>query len=321
MIGARPEAARSSTLNASEVMETAHANPLTPTTSVSLPPRSRGAARPATSSSGAADTATTLRLTDREAIVGTVAVGETTTRLQVPADVRLHLVSAVSPTAEFEAAPIHPTVEAIRRALNVVIAAVALVVLAPVLLAVAIAVKVSSPGPVFYTQVRVGQDRRGGRRGESDDRRRVDHGGQLFTIYKFRSMRTDAEANGEAVWARQDDDRVTPVGRVLRRTRLDELPQLINVLKGDMNIVGPRPERPSIFAQLRADIAEYPLRQLARPGITGWAQINHTYDTCVDDVRTKIRYDLEYLRRQGIWTDVVIMAKTVPVMMFKKGGW
>ena len=321
MIGSRPDAAGTSTPNESKVMETAHAKPLTSTAPGSLPPRARGAARPATAPGGASDAAASLRVADREAVVGTVAPGETTTRLQVPADVRLRLVSDVEPAPDFEPAPIHPAVEAIRRALNVAIATVALVLLAPVLLAVAIAVKVSSPGPVFYTQVRVGQDRRGGRRGAADDRRRVDHGGQLFTIYKFRSMRTDAEANGEAVWARRDDDRVTPVGRVLRRTRLDELPQLFNVLKGDMNIVGPRPERPSIFAQLRADIAEYPLRQLARPGITGWAQINHTYDTCIDDVRTKVRYDLEYLQRQGIWTDVVIMAKTVPVMMFKKSGW
>ena len=286
-------------------METAHANPLTSTASVSLSSRPRGASRVA----------------DREAVVGTVTAGETTTRLQVPADVRLRLVSDVVPGLHFEPARIDPAIEAIRRALNVVIAFVALVLLAPVLLAVAIAVRVSSPGPILYTQVRVGHDRRGRRAGPADDRRRVDHGGRLFTIYKFRSMRADAEADGEAVWARRNDDRVTPVGRVLRRSRLDELPQLFNVLKGDMNIVGPRPERPSIFAQLRADIAEYPLRQLARPGITGWAQINHTYDTCVDDVRTKVRYDLEYLERQGIWTDMMIMAKTVPVMLLSIGGW
>ena len=321
MIGVRRDAARTPDLNDEKDMETAHANPLTSTAAVSLSSRPRAAARSASAQGATSDAAAPLRVADREAVVGTVTAGETTTRLQVPADVRLRLVSDVVPTYAFEPARIDPAVEAVRRALNVVIALVALVVLAPVMLAVALAVKLTSPGPVFYTQVRVGQDRRGRRPGAADDRRKVDHGGRLFTIYKFRSMRADAEANGEAVWARQDDDRVTPVGRVLRRTRLDELPQLFNVLKGDMNIVGPRPERPSIFAQLRADIAEYPLRQLARPGITGWAQINHTYDTCVDDVRTKVRYDLEYLQRQGIWTDVMIMAKTVPVMMFKKGGW
>jgi lipopolysaccharide/colanic/teichoic acid biosynthesis glycosyltransferase len=134
-------------------------------------------------------------------------------------------------------------------------------------------------------------------------------------------MRVDAEPDGRAVWARADDERVTPLGRVLRRSRLDELPQLFNVLRGEMNIVGPRPERPCIFARLRNDIEEYPLRQLAKPGITGWAQINQTYDTCVDDVRTKVHYDLEYLQRQSLVEDLKIMAMTVPVMIFRKGGW
>jgi lipopolysaccharide/colanic/teichoic acid biosynthesis glycosyltransferase len=134
-------------------------------------------------------------------------------------------------------------------------------------------------------------------------------------------MHVDAEADGNAVWAKPNDDRCTPIGRLLRSSRLDELPQLFNVLRGDMNIVGPRPERPCIFARLREDIAEYPLRQLARPGITGWAQINHTYDTSVEDVRVKVRYDLEYLQRQGLWTDMMIMVRTVPVMLFRKSGW
>jgi lipopolysaccharide/colanic/teichoic acid biosynthesis glycosyltransferase len=108
---------------------------------------------------------------------------------------------------------------------------------------------------------------------------------------------------------------------VIRQFRLDELPQLINVIKGEMNIVGPRPERPSIFVRLREDIAEYPMRQRAKPGITGWAQINQSYDSCTEDVRKKVRYDLEYLRRQSVAEDVRIMAKTIPVMLFKKGGW
>ena len=112
-------------------------------------------------------------------------------------------------------------------------------------------------------------------------------------------MRVDAERQSGAVWAQQDDPRVTPVGRLLRQYRLDELPQLLNVLRGEMNIVGPRPERPTIFAELREHIAEYPLRQRAKPGITGLAQINHHYDRSLDDVRTKVSYDLEYIRRQS----------------------
>jgi lipopolysaccharide/colanic/teichoic acid biosynthesis glycosyltransferase len=153
------------------------------------------------------------------------------------------------------------------------------------------------------------------------DRRTRDLGGRPFLIYKFRTMRTDAEKANGAVWATKGDSRVTGVGRVIRKYRIDEFPQLINVIRGDMNIVGPRPERPTIFSRLCDDIADYPLRQRARPGITGWAQVNHGYDGSVDDVRTKVRYDLEYIQRQGVAEDLKIMAKTLPVMLFRKGGW
>jgi lipopolysaccharide/colanic/teichoic acid biosynthesis glycosyltransferase len=211
--------------------------------------------------------------------------------------------------------------EALNRALNVIIALVALILLSPVFLLVAIAVKLTSRGPIFYTQTRVGLDRRWNKTHHMYDRRTQDLGGAVFTIYKFRSMRVDAERHGQAVWATRNDSRVTPIGQFLRMSRLDELPQLFNVLKGDMNIVGPRPERPSIVLQLRTTIPEYALRQRVKPGITGWAQINHTYDSCIEDVRKKVRYDLEYLRRQGMVEDLAIMAKTIPVMLLKKGGW
>jgi lipopolysaccharide/colanic/teichoic acid biosynthesis glycosyltransferase len=134
-------------------------------------------------------------------------------------------------------------------------------------------------------------------------------------------MRVDAERESGAVWAAQDDPRVTPLGRLLRQYRLDEIPQLLNVLRGEMNIVGPRPERPTIFAELREHIAEYPLRQRAKPGITGLAQINHHYDRSLDDVRTKVRFDLEYIRRQSLREDLRIMLKTLPVVLFRRGGW
>jgi lipopolysaccharide/colanic/teichoic acid biosynthesis glycosyltransferase len=186
---------------------------------------------------------------------------------------------------------------------------------------VAISVRLTSPGPVLYTQTRVGIDRRSRRALALYDRRARDAGGCVFTIYKFRSMYVNAEHMSGAVWATPNDPRATPVGRVLRKTRLDELPQLFNVLKGDMNIVGPRPERPTIVAQLRKDISEYSLRHRAKPGITGLAQINHAYDRSLDDVRQKVRYDLEYLRRQSVAEDVRIMLKTLPVMLFKRGGW
>ena len=158
------------------------------------------------------------------------------------------------------------------------------------LLIVALLVKLTSRGPVFYTQERVGLDRRAARAPAPEPPARSrDLGGRPFTIYKFRTMRVDAEQHSGAVWAQQQDPRVTPVGRLLRQYRLDELPQLLNVLKGEMNIVGPRPERPTIFAELREHIAEYPLRQRAKPGITGLAQINHHYDRSIDDVRTKVQ--------------------------------
>ena len=212
-------------------------------------------------------------------------------------------------------------VQQLNRLLNAGIALLALILLFPALLIIAFLVWITSPGPVLYTQVRVGLDRRMPIDAAQNHRRERNHGGRLFTIYKFRTMRVDAEHHSGAVWAQQSDPRVTPIGRLLRQYRLDELPQLVNVLKGDMNIVGPRPERPTIFAELREHIAEYPLRQRAKPGITGLAQINHHYDRSLEDVRTKVHYDLEYIRRQSVAEDVRIMLKTVPVILRRRGGW
>jgi lipopolysaccharide/colanic/teichoic acid biosynthesis glycosyltransferase len=181
------------------------------------------------------------------------------------------------------------------RTMNVLVAAIALFVALPLLLLIALAIKLTSRGPVFYTQERVGLDRRVAGPKPENSRRVRDLGGKPFTIYKFRTMRVDAERLSGAVWATQDDPRVTPVGRFLRQYRLDEIPQLLNVVRGEMNIVGPRPERPTIFAELREHIKEYPQRQRAKPGITGLAQIYHHYDRSLDDVRTKVRFDLEYI--------------------------
>jgi lipopolysaccharide/colanic/teichoic acid biosynthesis glycosyltransferase len=211
--------------------------------------------------------------------------------------------------------------EWIRRWVNFVLALVALVVTLPVMWLIGLLIRLTSRGPVLYTQVRVGLDRREGATSLQNRRRQRDLGGQPFTIYKFRTMRVDAEHHSGAVWAQQQDPRVTPIGRLLRQYRLDELPQLLNVLKGEMNIVGPRPERPTIFAELREHIAEYPLRQRAKPGITGLAQINHHYDRSLDDVRTKVHYDLEYIRRQSVSEDFRIMLKTLPVILLRRGGW
>jgi lipopolysaccharide/colanic/teichoic acid biosynthesis glycosyltransferase len=191
------------------------------------------------------------------------------------------------------------------------------------MIGIAILIKLTSPGPMFYTQTRIGLNRRllDGSQPRSSRRRACDLGGRPFVIYKFRTMRANAENGSGAVWAEQNDPRITWLGKMLRQTRLDELPQFINVLKGDMNVVGPRPERPSIFARLADELEEYPLRQAVRPGITGLAQISQQYDSNLDDVRRKLIFDLEYIEAQGFWTDAYIMLKTVPVILFRKGGW
>ncbi len=209
----------------------------------------------------------------------------------------------------------------LNRVVNITIALVALILLLPLMLVIALTVKLTSRGPVFYIQTRVGLDRRGNHAYNGNFRRARDLGGSIFSIYKFRTMCIDAEGGSGAVWAAKEDPRVTLAGRFLRQYRLDELPQLINVIRGDMNIVGPRPERPSIFAQLREDIAEYPVRQRTKPGITGLAQINQHYDVCLDDVRRKLHFDLEYLQRRSLLEDLKIMFKTIPVVLFKRGGW
>ncbi len=236
----------------------------------------------------------------------------------------------IAPIADLYAAPIALSIdhapahsersERAIRALNFTVAMIALVALLPVFLVIGLIVKFTSPGPVIYRQIRVGMDRRRTRTPSGGvDRRGIDAGGRPFTMYKFRSMRIDAEKHG-IVWATKNDSRATPIGRFLRLSRLDELPQLINVLFGDMNVVGPRPERPSIFNKLRGEIDHYALRQRARPGITGWAQINQGYDNTISDVRKKVAYDLAYIQSRSLAQDLSIMARTIPVMLFKRGA-
>ena len=209
--------------------------------------------------------------------------------------------------------------ELVIRGVNIVVASVALLALLPVFVAIAVAIKLDSRGPIFYRQLRIGLDRR--RLDEarvSEDgsgQRTLDLGGRPFLIYKFRTMRVDAEERTGPVWAAPEDDRTTRVGRFLRKYRLDEIPQFWNVLRGDMSVVGPRPERPTFVHHLRQEIDGYPLRQRVLPGITGWAQVNQEPDRSVDDVRQKLQYDLEYLRRRSLAFDLRIMLKTLPVML------
>jgi lipopolysaccharide/colanic/teichoic acid biosynthesis glycosyltransferase len=208
-----------------------------------------------------------------------------------------------------------------RRLLNLAIASLALLVTLLPMLAIALLIKLTSRGPVLFAQRRVGIDHRTPGHEGGNWRRHRDHGGRTFMMYKFRTMCVDDGSAAREVWATPDDPRVTSVGRLLRKLRLDELPQLWNVLVGDMNIVGPRPEQPTIFASLREQIKEYPRRQQVLPGITGWAQINLGYDSSVDDVREKLSYDLEYIEQRSTIEDLKIMMLTPAVMLGRRGGW
>jgi len=188
----------------------------------------------------------------------------------------------------------------VKRASDLAAAVAGLVVLALLIPVVALANALASPGSLFYHQTRVGR------------------GGKLFRIIKFRTMRPDAEANG-AVWATANDDRVTPIGRWLRRTRLDELPQVINVLRGEMSIIGPRPERPEFVEHLAREIPFYRARHAIRPGITGWAQVRFGYGNSVEHARIKLEYDLYYVRHAGFYLDALILLKTAAVMLGLRG--
>ena len=228
------------------------------------------------------------------------------------------------PRRRMKARALPTPADAARRALNVTLASVGLLITAPLLAIIALLVKLSSPGPVFYTQTRVGMNRR--RPLPAGCRYRdADCGGKPFRIFKVRTMVVNAGGTGASdpaqIWATPNDPRVTRVGRLLRLYRLDELPQLINVLLGDMDIVGPRPEQPAIFGRLRQQVENYQERQRVRPGITGWAQINHHYDRCLEDVRKKLTFDLEYIRRRSLLEDVRIMLRTLPVVVGKFGAW
>ena len=206
-----------------------------------------------------------------------------------------------------------------RRILNILVAIVALMVSLPIMILIAIAIKVTSPGPIIYRQIRIGLNRRGNVK--TDRRspplgvclRKENKGGKPFVIYKFRTMRVDT--GNAQVWAKRNDPRITPLGKILRKYRLDELPQLFNVIRGDMNIVGPRPEQPLLFLEMNDKVVGYSKRQDVLPGITGWAQVNQAPDITVADVRHKLILDMEYLNMLSTLKDIHIMVKTLPVMI------
>jgi sugar transferase (PEP-CTERM system associated) len=189
----------------------------------------------------------------------------------------------------------------VKRGVDILMAAAGLLFAAPLMLLTACAVRLDSPGPFLYRQERVGEN------------------GRIFTLYKFRSMRIDAESD-TPIWARANDERVTRVGRFIRLTRLDELPQLWNVLRGDMSFVGPRPERPYFVQQLVADIPFYMARHAVKPGVTGWAQVKYRYGASVEDAMEKLRYDLYYIKHLSITFDLTIVADTAKVILTGKGA-
>ncbi len=190
---------------------------------------------------------------------------------------------------------------ATKRAFDIVAALALITAFSWLLILTAIAIRLDSPGPALYRQRRVGKD------------------GKQFDIFKFRSMRADAEKNG-AQWARADDDRITRVGRFIRRTRIDEIPQAFNILRGEMSFVGPRPERPEFVTTLEKDIPHYHDRHIVKPGITGWAQVRHEYTASVEGAREKLCYDLFYVKHFSLLLDLLIVLMTVRVAVLGIGS-
>jgi sugar transferase (PEP-CTERM system associated) len=190
----------------------------------------------------------------------------------------------------------------VKRVFDLTVSILLCALTAPIMVATAIAIRAESEGPVIYRQERVG---RAGRR---------------FTVLKFRSMRADAEKDGVARWASAGDPRVTRIGKLIRTLRIDELPQLLNVLSGEMSFVGPRPERPSFVAQLKEQIPFYDLRHSVKPGLTGWAQVRYSYGASVEEARTKLQFDLYYVKNHSLFLDVLILFETVRVILFREGA-
>jgi len=189
-----------------------------------------------------------------------------------------------------------------KRTFDVVSSSMLLLLASPIMLITMLLIKLDSVGPVPYSQERVGL------------------GGKGFMCLKFRSMRTDAEKDGKAVWAQKNDSRVTRVGAFIRKTRIDELPQLFSVLKGEMSMVGPRPERPSFMKELKEVIPFYDVRHSIKPGVTGWAQVRYSYGASVDDARKKHQYDLYYVKNNSLLLDILVLIETVSVVLFREGA-
>ena len=194
------------------------------------------------------------------------------------------------------------TYHMVKRAFDIIASLLGIVFLSPLFLLTAILIKSTSKGPILFTQTRVGKD------------------AKLFEIYKFRTMRVDAEMETGPVWAEHNDPRLIPIGRFLRKAHIDETPQFINILKGEMSLIGPRPERPVFVQKFTEEIADYKKRLAVKPGLTGLAQVWHKYDETIEDVRKKIKYDLLYIKKLCLWTDMRILLRTVRVVLTGEGA-
>lgn len=217
-----------------------------------------------------------------------------------------------------------------KKSLDISLAVIGLILAFPLLVLVAILIKITSPGPIFYSQTRIGVNRRRNdnriysssmnKERRSRDRRRDNYCGRPFKVMKFRTMMNNAEAKSGPVWATKNDARITPIGKILRKTRIDEIPQMINVLRGEMSMVGPRPERPKFVKDLSAKVPDYTERLNVKPGITGQAQVTTGYDTSLESVFEKVKNDVEYIRTWNLWSDLKILLKTVLVVITGKGA-
>lgn len=219
--------------------------------------------------------------------------------------------------------------QTIKRVIDIAGSLSGLLLTAPLFMLLPILIKLDSPGPIFYWQLRVGQNRRFGQRRAAEssnlgrsprDRRRTDLLGRPFYVIKFRTMVPEAEKKCGAVWATRNDPRVTRLGRLMRKTRMDEIPQFINILRGQMSLVGPRPERPKFVEELSSQVENYTRRLEVKPGLTGLAQVEHGYDSSIASVVKKVQYDLQYIQKWSLRQDFKIMLRTVLVVITGRGA-
>ena len=195
-----------------------------------------------------------------------------------------------------------PVVQSLKTCSDLLLSLIFLVLFMPLMVCIAVAIKIDSPGPVFYRQERYGRN------------------GKLFDLLKFRSMKNNAEKETGPVWAEENDKRITRIGKIIRKFRLDELPQIINVLKGEMSFIGPRPERPFFVEQLKKEIPYYDKRHIVKPGITGWAQTEYSYGATKEEAMEKLKYDLYYIKNMSLFFDLFIYFRTVKIVLFGEGA-